>query len=205
MFQFKWKYNMYAEKPSIFILFFLLCSLQSIAQIKAVLINQHHLNKKITLKKEWDVTYITAKGDYNGSLLSATDSSVRLSRYYKTGKDSLYTVKVRVSRRHKDGIKTKKMALYTRDTADILLKDILIVKKPWINKRGWMLLPAYMAGGAILAIPLLPVAAIAHGSAGVRNWLQFEALLIGLSGPSIFIGTRNKKYVIGEKWKLVVE
>lgn len=185
---------------------FILCSTEnSIAQPQAVLVNQHRPSKKIILKKEWDVTYITSKGNYNGSLLSATDSSVRMSRFYKTGKDSFYTVKVRVSKRHKDGIKTKKMALYSRDTADILLKDILIVKKPWINKRGWMLIAAYLAGGAILAIPLLPVAAISNGSAGVRNWLQFEALLVGLSGPSIFIGTRYKKFVIGEKWKLEIQ
>ena len=104
-----------------------------------------------------------------------------------------------------EGLKIKKLPLYTRDTVQLFLKDILIVRKPWINKRGWMLIPAYLLGGAVLAIPLLPVAAIMKGSAGVRNWLQFEALLLGLSGPSLFIGTRHKKYVVGEKWKLVLE
>lgn len=170
-----------------------------------VLVNQHRPSKRITLKKEWDVSYITAKGNYNGKVISGTDSSLRISRYYKSGKDSSYTVKVRVSRRHPEGIKIKKYALYNRDTADILLKDILLVKKPWINKRGWLLLPAYFAAGAVLAIPLLPVAAISHGSAGVRNWLQFEALLVGVAGPSILLGSLNKKYILGKKWKLLVE
>jgi hypothetical protein len=195
------------NKPVILILslLFLCCSENMFAQVQPVLVNQHRPSKKITLKKEWDVSYITTKGNYNGQVLSGTDSSLRISRYYKSGKDSSYTVKKKVSRRYPEGIKTKKYALYNRDTSDILLKDILMVKKPWINKRGWMLIPAYMAGGAVLAIPLLPVAAISNGSAGVRNWLQFEALLVGISGPSIFMGTRNKKYVLGEKWKLVVE
>jgi len=196
---------MKSKNRLLIILYLFFFSMQVYTQPQAVLINQHRPSKKIILKKEWDVTYITTKGNYNGSLLSATDSSVQLSRFYKTGKDSFYTVKVRVSRRHKDGIKTKKMKLYNRDTADILLKDILMVKKPWINKRGWMLMPAYLLGGAILAVPLLPVAAISNGSAGVRNWLQFEAVLVGISGPSLFIGTRNKKFVLGEKWKLEVE
>lgn len=195
------------KKPVLLLLtlLFLCCSENMIAQVQPVLVNQHRPSKRITLKKEWDVSYITAKGNYNGQVLSGTDSSLRISRYYYSGKDSFYTNKVRISRRHKDGMKTKKMKIYIRDTADILLKDILMIKKPWINKRGWLLLPAYMAGGAVLAIPLLPVAAISNGSAGVRNWLQFEALLVGISGPSIFMGTRNKKYILGEKWKLIVE
>jgi hypothetical protein len=29
--------------------------------------------------------------------------------------------------------------------------------------------------------------------------------MIGIAGPSLFIGTRTKKYVIGEKWQLVIE
>ncbi len=175
------------------------------AQSSVVLVNQHRPSKKIILKNEWDVYFITGKGSYNGSILSTTDSSIRLSRYYKTGKDSFYTKKVRVSNRHKEGLKLKKLPLYARDTMELLLKDILIIKKPWINKRGWMLIPAYLLGGAVLALPLLPVAAITKGRAGVRNWLLFEGLMVGIAGPSLFIGTRSKKYVIGEKWKLVIE
>lgn len=192
---------------NIFILFLLyfFTAADIIAQSAVVLVNQHRPSKKIVLKNEWDVYFITAKGSYNGSILSTTDSSIRLSRYYKTGKDSFYTKKVRVSNRHKEGLKLKKLPLYARDTMEILLKDILIVKKPWINKRGWMLIPAYLLGGAVLAVPLLPVAAITKGRAGVRNWLLFEGLMVGIAGPSLFIGTRSKKYVIGEKWKLVIE
>jgi hypothetical protein len=172
---------------------------------KLVLVNQHRPSKKITLKTDWDTYFYTASGKYHGEVIALTDSSIQLRQYYKNGKDSTYNKKVRVSRRHPEGWKVKHLSLYTHDTVTLLLNDILIVRKPWINKRGWMLIPAYMLGGAILAIPLLPVAAISNGSAGVRNWLQFEALLLGISGPSLFIGTRHKKYVVGEKWKLVVE
>jgi hypothetical protein len=169
------------------------------------LANQRRPSKVKLLKNDRDTYFITATGKYNGEIISGTDSSFQLKRYYKNGKDSSYNKKVRVSRRHPEGLKVKHLALYTTDTVNLLLKDILIVRKPWFNNRGWMLLPAYFLGGAILAVPLLPVAAITKGSAGVRNWLQFEAVLLGLSGPSLFIGTRHRKFAIGEKWKLVLQ
>lgn len=172
---------------------------------RILLVNQHRPSKKINLKNDWDTYYITATGKYTGEIISATDSSFRIARFYKSGKDSSYTKKVRFSKRHPEGLKLKKLPLYTRDTIELQLKDILVVRKPWFNNRGWMLIPAYLLGGAILAVPLLPVAAITKGSAGVRNWLQFEAVLLGISGPSLFIGTRHRKFAIGEKWKLVLQ
>jgi len=172
---------------------------------KLVLVNQHRPSKKISLKTDWDTYFYTTTGKYHGEVIMLTDSSIRIRQYYKNGKDSSYTKKVRVSRRHPEGLKVKRLALYTNDTVNLLLKDIVIVRKPWFNNRGWMLIPAYFLGGAILAVPLLPVAVIAKGSAGVRNWLQFEAVLLGISGPSLFIGTRHRKFAIGEKWKLVLQ
>lgn len=192
----------------LFIVFSILFSISASGQEalpRLLLVNQHRASKKINLKNDWDTYYITAKGKYTGEIISATDSSFRLARYFKSGKDSSYTKKVRFSKRHPEGLKLKKLALYTRDTIELQLKDIVVVRKPWFNNRGWMLIPAYFLGGAILAVPLLPVAAIAKGSAGVRNWLQFEAVLLGLSGPSIFIGTRHRKFALGEKWKLVLQ
>lgn len=172
---------------------------------RTLLVNQYRPSKKINLKNDWDTYYITATGKNTGKIISATDSSFRLARYYKSGKDSSYTKKVRFSKRHPEGLKVKKLALYTRDTVELQLKDILVVRKPWFNNRGWTLIPAYFLGGAILAVPFLPVAAITKGSAGVRNWLQFEAVLLGISGPSLFIGTRHRKFAIGKKWKLMLQ
>lgn len=193
---------------ALIILIAILYSLSSSAQQalpRLLLVNQHRPSKKINLKNDWDTYYITTRGKYTGEIISATDSSFRLARYYKSGKDSSYTKKVRFSKRHPEGLKIKKLALYTRDTVELLLKDIVVVRKPWFNNRGWMLIPAYFLGGAIIAVPLLPVAAIVKGSAGVRNWLQFEAVLLGISGPSLFIGTRHRKFAVGEKWKLVLQ
>jgi len=193
---------------SLFILLALLFMLEANAQDKVprlLLVNQHRPTKKINLLNDGDNYFITASGKYNGEIIAATDSSFRLARYYKNGKDSSYTKKVRFSKRHPEGLKQKKLPLYTRDTIELQLKDILLVRKPWFNNRGWMLIPAYLLGGAVLAVPLLPVAAIAKGSAGVRNWLQFEAMLLGISGPSLFIGTRHRKFALGEKWKLVLQ
>lgn len=192
-------------------LFFTVCLLFTLATAgqdslpRLLLVNQHRPSKKFNLKNDWDTYYITATGKYTGEIISATDSSFRLARYYKSGKDSSYTKKVRFSKRNPEGLKIKKLPLYTRDTIELQQKDILVVRKPWFNNRGWMLIPAYFLGGAILAVPLLPVAAITKGSAGVRNWLLFEGVLLGISGPSLYIGTRHRKFAIGEKWKLVLQ
>ena len=186
-------------------LFFMLAGYSQDTLPRFLLVNQHRPSKKINLKNDRDIYFITATGKYNGEIIAATDTSFRLERFYKNGKDSSYTKNVRFSKRHPEGLKVKKLPLYTRDTVELLLKDILMVRKPWFNNRGWMLIPAYLLGGAILAVPLLPVAAIAGGRDGVRNWLRFEALLLGISGPSLFIGTRHRKFALGEKWELVIE
>jgi hypothetical protein len=194
--------------PAMKKLLFCLCLLTGLifsVTAQQLVIRHQHKQKEIKLKPDLDLRFYTSKGFYKGQVIALTDTAFRLSRVYKSGRNTVYTFQVPVSKKYKDGIRTKKSAYYIRDTVNLLLKDILIIKKPWINKRGWLLIPAYLLGGAILAVPLLPVAAISNGGAGVRNWLQFEALLIGLSGPSIFIGTRNKKYVLGEKWMLVIK
>lgn len=88
------------------------------------------------------------------------------------------------------------------DTINILFTDARALKKDWFKNRGWLRIPAGFAAGAVMAIVLLPVAAIDKGKQGVNNWLAFEGLLIGLSAPSLFVGTRKTKYDLIQKWTL---
>jgi hypothetical protein len=56
-----------------------------------------------------------------------------------------------------------------------------------------------------MGVVLLPVAAIDKRAKGVKEWAAFEALLIGICGPPIFIGTRRTKYDLEKKWTLHTE
>jgi hypothetical protein len=57
--------------------------------------------------------------------------------------------------------------------------------------------------GSVLGVALLPVAAIDEGKKGVREWAQFEGVLLAVSVPPLLIGTRQTKYDLRKKWKLV--
>ena len=47
--------------------------------------------------------------------------------------------------------------------------------------------------------------AIDKGNKGLKDWAVFEAVLIGISGPPLLIGTRKSKYDLKKKWTLKVE
>jgi hypothetical protein len=56
-----------------------------------------------------------------------------------------------------------------------------------------------------MGVVLLPVTAIDKGSEGIKEWAVFESILIGISVPPIFIGTRKTKYDLKNKWTLKTE
>ncbi|MBL7723418.1 MAG: hypothetical protein JNK27_04680 [Chitinophagaceae bacterium] len=184
------------------ILLLLMCSIGFTAYTQQVVLQRNNKKQKqVVLKKGTGSVFYTSKGQWT-DIIATTDSTLVLSRIRKTERDSVYTWHVGPSRKHPDGTLSKTRKIWVRDTAVFNTSDILFVKRPLIKKRGWAVMPAWFIAGAILAIPLLPVAAIDQGSAGVRNWLQFEAILLGVSGPSLLLLKMQKKYVIGKKWAL---
>lgn len=172
------------------------------AYTQQVVLQRNNKNQKqVVLKKEAGFVFYTSKGQWT-DIVATTDSTLVLSRIRKTERDTVYTWQVGPSRKHPDGTLSKTRKIWLRDTTVFYNSDILFVKRPLIKKRGWAVIPAWFLAGAILAIPLLPVAAIDQGSAGVRNWLRFEAILLGVSGPSLLLLRIQKKYVLGKKWEL---
>jgi hypothetical protein len=84
----------------------------------------------------------------------------------------------------------------------ILFSDIKTLKKDWFKNRKWLEPFGWLAIGAAMGAVLLPVGAIDKGAEGVKEWAAFEAVLVGISIPPIFIGTRKTKYDLKNKWTL---
>jgi hypothetical protein len=89
-----------------------------------------------------------------------------------------------------------------QDTLRISKSDIEIIRKDWFKSRKWLEPFGYVLIGAAMGVILLPVAAIDEGSDGVQQWLLFEAVLLGISLPPLFIGTRRTKYDLNKKWRI---
>lgn len=187
------------------LLLLLMSSAGCAANSQQILLQRNNKKQKqVIIKKEADFVFYTRTGQWT-DIVAATDSTLVLSRIRKTEQDTVYTWQVTTSRKHPDGTMSKTRKVWVSDTAVFNISDILLIKRPLIKKRGWAVIPAWLLAGAILAVPLLPVAAIDRGSAGVRNWLQFEALLLGVSVPSLLLLRIQKKYVPGKKWTILLQ
>ena len=95
--------------------------------------------------------------------------------------------------------------IYSKDTTTILFSKVQIIKKDWFKNRKWVEPFGWIAIVIPVSIFLLPIAAIEDGSKGVKEWALFEAALIGICGPPMFIGTRKAKYNLNTKWLLKTE
>ncbi|MBT1696396.1 hypothetical protein KK083_05885 [Fulvivirgaceae bacterium PWU4] len=132
----------------------------------------------------------------------------------KTGKDTVYsytyTQKVYPKSRFfpvghaKDTTITLKTVapLYRDDTTAIAFSEIQMIKKDWFKNRQWLQPFGWILIGPVVGVALLPAAAIDDGKEGVKNWAEFEGILLGIAGPPIFVGTRKTKYDLRKKWEL---
>ena len=184
---------------------FLAFSLTSaLGQGKLILEHRKKTNKIKYIEPDREYYIQTTDTSYYSKIIGFTDSSLSIIGYVKTNRDTTYTYFQKTSK-SRDTSYTVVMPLYKTDTLKILFKDIWMLKKDWFKNRGWLRLPAWFALGAVMSIVLLPVAAIDDGKEGVKNWAAFEGMLIALSGPPLFIGTRKTKYDLTKKWKLEVQ
>ena len=182
-------------------------SLQAGAQSSARLALQStrhpHQFKKLPLNYEYTLQMVNDTF-YSVKILDYSDTELKLFGRTKTGRDSLFRESFRdkATKKWKDSLVLS--PIYHDDTFHVAISDIRMIRRDWFRNRGWMLPFAYFAGGALLGIVLAPVALINKGKQGLHDWLAFEAVLIGLSGPTLFIGSREHKYDLQQKWKLVV-
>lgn len=186
-------------KLSVLVLTSLLLLVATTIYGQETLVLQHRskANKTRKLKLDREYTIKTADTTYSSPILGFTDSTLlilhrvkaqdtaRVTAYYEKAEDTIEAT-----------------PRWVKDSLTILISDVEYIKKEWFENREWLRLPAWFAIGAVLAVPFLPVVAIAEGAKGVKEWAIFEGTLIAIAGPPIFIGTRKTKYDLKEDWKV---
>ncbi|GAB4450146.1 MAG: hypothetical protein OHK0036_08270 [Bacteroidia bacterium] len=152
------------------------------------------LDRKYYIKMS-DTTYLYKK------IVGFTDTTISITTWTKANKDTTYSYLYKISKT-RDTVYTYTRPIYRQDTIAIAFTDIKALKKDWFKNRSWLAPFGWVAIGAAMGVVFLPIAAIDKGVEGVKKWAVFEGILIGISVPPIFIGTRKTKYDLEKKWTL---
>jgi hypothetical protein len=161
--------------------------------------NKHSKKKYLDLDREYYIKTIDTTYSYK-KIVGFNDTTISITTSTKTDRDSTYSYLY-----NEDIIRTYTQSIYRQDTIVILFADIQILKKDWFKNSKWLEPFGWFAIGAAMGVVLLPVTAIDKGSEGIKEWAVFESILIGISVPPIFIGTRKTKYDLKNKWTLKTE
>lgn len=137
------------------------------------------------------------------NIVNYTDSNISVLTWVDSGRDTTYTYSFVYQ--GKDTSYTRSNSIYVEDTLLLSISAIQYLKKDWLQNTKWAEPFGWIGMAAVLGVVMLPVAAITDGNEGVREWATFEALLIGISAPPIFLVTRKIKYDLIKKWTLEVE
>ena len=159
--------------------------------------------KYLDLDREYYIKTIDTTYSYK-KIIGFNDTSVSIPTWTKTDRDTTYSYTYKISKT-KDTTYTYIQPIYKQDTIVISFADIQTLKKDWFKNRKWLEPFGWFAIGAAMGAVLLPVAAIDNGAECVKEWAVFEAILVGISVPPIFIGTRKTKYDLTKKWTLKTE
>lgn len=81
-----------------------------------------------------------------------------------------------------------------RDSIELKFSEIKYMKQFRIKNRAWAEPFAWIAAGSVLGVVLLPIAAIEDGKEGVKTWLRFEAFLIAVAAPPLYVVSRKRKF-----------
>jgi len=160
--------------------------------------NNSSKKKYLDLTRDYDIktvdtTYLSKK------IVAFSDSTISITTWIKTGRDSTYSYTTN------EKLYTDTRPIYQEDTVSILFQNIQVLKKDWFRNRGWAEPFAWFGAGAVIGVALLPAAAISQGSEGVKEWAIFEAIIVGISAPPLFIVTRKTRYNLKKKWTLKSE
>ena|SRR6218665_1580938 len=140
-------------------------------------------------------TILTTDGSYSGPIIACNDSVLKVTRRVKT--DSVMRIVERIGAAKQDTIYEGK---WTTDTLSLAYKNILCLKNPWFNKRGWIVPFVYMSGLGVLALVFVPVAAIAEGPDSAKEAAVGVGSMIGIGFSALFLGTRQRSFEIQDKW-----
>ena len=183
----------------LYIIFF--STINCYGQKKIFLEHKKNPKKKKNIKLEREYTIKTIDTIYYSKIVGFNDTSLSVLIWSKTNRDTVYHYKQYGNTKDTSVIRP----IYKKDTTMILFSNILYLKKDWFKNKRWLEPFGWVAVGSVLGVGLLPVAAIDKGSEGIKEWAEFEAILLGISVPIIFIGTRQTKYDIKKKWNIKVD
>ena len=180
------------KKTGIFLSFFCLLWSMVPSQERIVLEKKSRPSHTKTLNASRYYYIRTKDGTYYSKLNYLTDSSFAVIRKVPAVPDTVFTAPETAA-----GERISQVAMYRNDTIPILYRDIRSLSKTnrkWLEGFGWFGI------GAAMGFGLLPVAAI-EGSKEMNDWLQFEGILLGISVPPLFFGTRGMNFDLVNKWK----
>jgi hypothetical protein len=154
--------------------------------------------KNLNLERVYTIR--TIDKTFYSNIIDFTDTALSIIVWANTGKDTTYYVK------HYGNLNDTTIVrpIYAKDTLEIFFSDIKNLEKDWFKNRKWLEPFGWIAAGAVLGFGILPFAAI-KSKESVKEWVEFQAILLGVSLPVIFIGTRKTKYDIEKKWDIKTE
>ena len=163
-----------------------------------VIMLQHNSNPKKFKLLDSVSQYIikTEKASYKSRIITFTGSTLTVSTDVKAGYDTIYNYNQGFKKAIKVG------PIFIRTDIKIAFADITYIKRDLFRNRKWLEPFGYLAIGAGLSTVLLPIAAIDKGSQGVKEWAVFAGILLAVSGPPVFIGTRKVTYNLNNKWSI---
>ena len=151
--------------------------------------------KKLKLNREYTIK--THDTTYFSKIVGHTDTTLSFTKSVK-GKDTTYTI----SQYGKTRDTTIVRSLWVDDTVKILFTDIEYIQKDWFANRQWLEPFGYLAVGAALGVAILPLAAAFKGVEGVKDWAEFEGIILAVSVPPLVLGTIKTKYDLKTKWSI---
>lgn len=189
-------------KPiSFFILFALTMLSQVTGQNLLILEHQHKKHRYMELNAEREYFLITKDTTYFSSIISFTDSTLSVYGKIKHAPDTTF-INTQELIMLDDTVYRVKHKPAEFDTIILPFSEIISIKKYWFKDQNWLESFAWLSLGIVLAVPLLPVVAIDKGWEGVIDWALFEAYLIGICVPPMFIGTRKSNFNLTKTWTL---
>jgi hypothetical protein len=160
-----------------------------------------HRDKKNKYKKLYLDRYYAFKTSdtiYYSKIIAFNDTTITITRWLRGMQTDTTHFKNYRGKMGKDTVIISRK--YIVDTLAISNSNILFIEKDWFKNRQWLEPFGYFAIGAALGVVLLPFAALDEGKEGIHDWAVFEGILVGISAPALFIGTRKTKYDLKNKW-----
>ncbi len=181
----------------IIITMLLLSFTNALGQNKLLLESKKNHSKIIYLEldRNFDIETIDTVYSYK-SIVGFTETTISIPTLTKTQRDSTYFVT------SKDTTYSYTEPIYKKDTIVFSISDIQTLRTFWLKDRAFLEGFGWAGLGIPMGVLLLPVAAIKNGLDGVKEWAEFEAILIAVIIPPIYIGTRKIEYDLKNEWSL---